>query len=90
MPCLLVLLIVLFPRVAIALLYFLTNYFSGVFDTVLVPLLGFIFLPLSLLAYTYLTKSGQPVNIFYLIVMFVAVILDFGLVGGGARSRYRR
>lgn len=89
MPCLLVVLVLLFPRVAIALLYFLTNYFRGVFDTALLPLLGFLFLPVSLLAYTYLTKSGQPVDTFYLVVMIVAVVIDLGLLGGGARSRRR-
>ena len=90
MPCLLVVLVLLFPRIAIALLYFLTNYFRGVFDTALVPLLGFIFLPLTLLAYSYLAKSGQPVDAIYLAVMIVAVVIDLGLIGGGARSQRRR
>ena len=60
MPCLLAILVVAFPRIAILLLYFLTDFFRGVYDTVLVPVLGFIFMPLTLVAYTYLTKSGQP------------------------------
>jgi hypothetical protein len=54
---------------------------------VLVPLLGFLFLPLSLLAYTWLTNTRQPVDAFYLVVMFVAVILDLGVVEGGRRRR---
>jgi len=90
MPCLLALLVVAFPRIAIVLLYFFTSFFQGVYDTILVPLLGFIFMPLTLVAYTWLTKTGQPMDAFYLVVMFVAVILDLGFIGGGERIRRRR
>jgi hypothetical protein len=89
MPCLLAVLVLAFPRIAILLLYFFTDFFRGVYDTVLVPVLGFIFMPLTLVAYTYLTKSGQPVDAFYLVVMFIAVILDLGFLGGGERIRRR-
>jgi hypothetical protein len=87
MPCLLAVLALLFPRVAILLLYFFTSFFRGVFDTVLVPVLGFIFMPLTLLAYTWLTNIRQPVDALYLVVMFLAVLLDLGLIGGAHRSR---
>jgi hypothetical protein len=90
MPCLLALLIVMFPRIGILLLYFFTNFFRGVYDTILVPLLGFIFLPLTLVAYTWLTREQRPVDAFYLVVMFVAIIFDLGLIGGGEASRRRR
>lgn len=89
MPCLLAILVVAFPRIAILLLYLLTDFFRGVYDTVLVPFLGFIFMPLTLVAYTYLTKSGQPMDAFYLVVMFLAVIIDLGFIGGGERIRRR-
>ncbi len=87
MPCLLALLVVAFPRIAILLLYFLTTFFNGVYETILLPLLGFLFMPVTLLAFTWLTKSGNPVDAFYLIVMIVAVVLDLGLLEGGRRSR---
>jgi hypothetical protein len=89
MPCLLGVLVVAFPRIAIVLLYLLTNFFRGVYDTLLIPLLGFIFMPITLVAYTWLTKSGQAVDAFYLVVMFLAVILDLGFIGGGHRIRTR-
>jgi len=88
MPCLLAVLVVAFPRVAIALLYFLTTFFNGVYQNVLIPLLGFIFLPVTLLAYTWLTKSGNPVDAFFMIVMIIAVIIDLGSLEGGRRTRY--
>jgi len=90
MPCILALLVVFFPRLGILLLYFFTNFFRGVYDSILIPVIGFLFLPLTLLAYTWLTKSNTPVDAFYLIVMFVAVILDLGLIGGAERGRRRR
>jgi len=89
MPCLLAILVVAFPRIGILLLYFLTDFFRGVYDTLLIPVLGFIFMPLTLVAYTWLTKSGQPMDAFYLVVMFVAVVVDLGFIGGGERIRRR-
>jgi hypothetical protein len=89
MPCLLAVLIVLFPRIAIVLLYLFTEFFRGVYDSVLIPLLGFIFLPLTLVAYTWLTKSAAAVDAFYLVVMLIAVVIDLGLIGGGEKVRRR-
>lgn len=51
MPCLFVLLALVFPRLVIVLLWLFTNWFR-VFDTLLWPLIGFIFLPTTLLWYT--------------------------------------
>lgn len=90
MPCLLGILVLAFPRIGIVLLYLLTDFFRGVYDTVLVPVLGFIFMPVTLVAYTWLTKSNQPVDAFYLVVMFVAVIVDLGFFGGGHKVRNRK
>ncbi len=52
MPCLLALLALVTPRLVVFLLWFFTNWFRGIFDTVLWPILGFIFLPTTLLWYT--------------------------------------
>jgi hypothetical protein len=87
MPCLLTLLIVAFPRVAIVLLYFFTNFFTHVYSSLIIPILGFLFLPLSLIAYTYFLNAHIPMNITSFVILFIAVILDLGLVGGAARRR---
>jgi hypothetical protein len=52
MPCLVAILALATPRLVIALLWFFTNWFNGVFDTILWPILGFIFLPTTLLWYS--------------------------------------
>lgn len=52
MPCFLVLAALLVPRVTIAGLWFLTSWFSGVFGSLLWPILGFLFAPFTLLWYS--------------------------------------
>jgi hypothetical protein len=87
MPCLLAILIVAFPRVAIVLLYLFTTFFTHVYTSYVIPILGFIFLPLTLIAYTYMLHTHTPINTTSLVILFVAVILDLGLVGGATRRR---
>jgi hypothetical protein len=52
MGCLFALLALITPRVVIVLVWLFTHWFRGVFDSALWPLLGFIFLPTTLLWYT--------------------------------------
>jgi hypothetical protein len=90
MPCLLGLLAVAFPRIAIVLLWLFTNFFAGVYHNVILPVLGFLFLPLTLIVYTYLQKTSPgPLGTQQLVFLFIAVILDLGLVGGGTFGRRR-
>jgi hypothetical protein len=90
MPCLLALLAVAFPRVAIVLLWLFTNFFTGVYNNIIIPILGFLFLPLTLIVYTYLQR-GHPGSLSTqgLIFVFIAVIIDLGLLGGGTFGRSR-
>ncbi len=88
MPCLVALLAVAFPRIAIVLLYLFTNFFAGVYHTLLIPILGFIFLPLTLIVYTYLLNTHTPIATTQFVILFVAVILDLGLLGPSIRSRF--
>ncbi|HMJ62237.1 MAG TPA: hypothetical protein VK493_10760 [Bryobacteraceae bacterium] len=88
MPCLLALLAVAFPRVAIVLLWLFSNFFTGVYQGILIPVIGFLLLPLTLIVYTYLAKtSGGHMTTAQFVFIFIAVVVDLGLVGGGA---YRR
>jgi hypothetical protein len=90
MPCLLALLAVAFPRVAIVLLWLFTNFFTGVYNNLVIPILGFLFLPLTLIVYTYLQRSHPgALGTQGLIFIFIAVIIDLGLIGGGTFGRRR-
>ena len=88
MPCLLALLVVAFPRVAIVLLWLFTNFFTGIYHGIVIPVLGFIFLPLTLIVYTDIQKTTPgAMGTQQLIFLFIAVVLDLGLVGGAYRRR---
>jgi hypothetical protein len=52
MPCLLALIALIAPRLLLVLLWFFSTWFNGLFDTPLWPILGFVFLPTTLLWYT--------------------------------------
>lgn len=91
MPCLLVIIVLAFPRVCLALMYLLSNYLQRAYDNMLIPLLGFIFLPLTTLAYAWMVNTHIAVQGANLLILLIAVIIDLGGLGGGEwhrRSRY--
>lgn len=90
MPCLLALLMVAFPRLAIVLLYLFSNYFVRPFHSILLLLLGFIFLPLTTIVYAWIINAGEPVSGVYLVAIIIAVLADIGLLSGGEYHRRRR
>jgi uncharacterized oligopeptide transporter (OPT) family protein len=90
MPCLLLLLFLLFPRLAIVLLYFLSNYLDRAYHSVLMILLGFIFLPLTTLVYAWEVNSGLPLAGINIVWLILAVLVDIGAIGGGGYHRRRR
>ncbi|PHI20518.1 hypothetical protein CEQ90_07130 [Lewinellaceae bacterium SD302] len=85
MPFLLIGLAIFFPRVVIVALYLLTDWFSASFDGIILPLIGFIFAPVTLFWYAIVqTYFGGAWSTVPLVGIIVAVIIDFGLV---SRSR---
>ena len=79
-----------FPRIAIILLWLFTSFFQGVYNGIIIPVLGFLFLPLTLLVYTYIDKTyNHQFSTVQLVCIFAAVIIDLGLVSSG-RFRKRR
>jgi hypothetical protein len=90
MGCLLVVLGLMTPRVVMVLLWLFTNYLSRAFHTFLWPLLGFVFLPSTTLAYAVAKNSLGGIRGWGLFVLILGVLVDFGLLGGGSRTRPRR
>jgi len=90
MPCALALIALLFPRILIAVLWIFTNWFNGVFSSLLWPVLGFVFLPVTMLWYSVVINNfGGVWNITNIIVMVLAIAIDMGSWGGGYKSRNR-
>lgn len=89
MPCLLLILFVAFPRIALVLIFLFSNYLQRAYHGMLLPLIGFIFLPLTTLAYAWMVNSGLPTAGANLLILIVAVIIDLGGLGGGAYHRSR-
>ena len=83
MACLLALLIVLFPRIALVLLFLFTRYLDRVYHSILILILGFIFLPLTTLVYAYMVHNGIPAEGLNLLWLMIAAIIDLGGVGHG-------
>jgi hypothetical protein len=86
MPCLFALLALAAPRIVVAVLWFFTTWFVGVFDSVLWPILGFFFLPTTLLWYVAVQHWFGGVWSFWPIVgLVVALIIDVSPAGGRRR-----
>jgi hypothetical protein len=79
-----------FPRVALVALWLLTNYLQRAYHGLLIPLLGFFFLPLTTLAYAWMVNTHRPMEGVNLIILIVAVIIDLGGLGGGEYHRRGR
>jgi len=77
MPLLLVVVALLAPRVAIVLLWLFTTWFDGLFTLSLWPILGFIFLPTTLLWYTVVLHwFGGIWSLWTIVGLIIALIID--------------
>lgn len=92
MPCCLLLLLAMIgPRFVIAVLALFTNYLQAAYTGLLIPLLGFLFMPFTTLAYAWAINTTGQVSGLQLFVVIIAVLLDLGVIGGGAdRGRRQR
>ena len=87
MPCLIVVLALATPRLLIVLLWLFTNWFRGAFPSAVVLILGFLFLPTTLLWYTAVQHWFDGVWSFWPIVgMVIALAIDVSPVKGRRRE----
>ena len=90
MPCLIGCLALFMPRLAIVLVAIFSDYLRTAYDSILWPILGFFFLPLTTLAYAWAWHyGGGHVAGVGLVVVVLAVLIDLGLLGTGEASRRR-
>ncbi len=87
MPLIFIVLALLVPRVAIALLWLFTEWFHAVFHTAWWPILGFIFMPVTLLWYSVVQNVwGGHWSVLAIIGMVIAVLIDLSPTRGRRRA----
>ena len=88
MPCMIGCLALFTPRVALFLVWLFSDYLDTAYQTVIWPLLGFLFMPLTTLAYAWAWHYGNgSVAAIGLVVVVLAVLVDLGLLGTSESSR---
>jgi hypothetical protein len=91
-PCLLVLLALISPRLVLFLLWVFDDVLGKAYDSWIVPVLGFFLLPWTTLAYAAFWDwgPGRHVAGFEWFFVVLALLIDLGAVGGGRRARMAR
>jgi hypothetical protein len=91
MGCIIAVVALAVPRVLMVFAFLLTDWFGRAFQTSVWPILGFVFMPYTTLAYlaamlnNYHTLSGG-----WLVLLVVAIVVDAGHWGGGGATYRRR
>ena len=83
MPCLFALIALITPRLMIVGLWLLTDWFTGVFETMFWPLVGFFFAPTTLLWYSAVEHwFGGEWGTLQIVVGVITLMIDFSPASG--------
>lgn len=90
MGCILVIVALAVPRLLMFLAFLLTDWFGRAFETRLWPLMGFLFMPYTTLAYVAaMLNNNHALSNGWLMLFIAAIIVDVSHWGGGGDA-YRR
>jgi hypothetical protein len=93
MGCLVLLLSFITPRFVVLVLWIFTDYLSRAYGSWFWPTLGFFVAPTTTIAYAVarndLSTATGGITAAGTLVIVVGVLIDIGLIGGGARRRRR-
>jgi hypothetical protein len=91
MPCLLIIVALILPRVTLFFIWLATDWFGKAYETAIWPLLGFFIMPYTTLAYmAAMLNNNHQVSGWWLALIIVAALIDLGGNGETARRRSRR
>ncbi len=80
-----------FPRIVLLLMWFFSNYLQRAFHhQLLLPILGFLFLPITTIVYAWEVNNAMPLEGINILWLVIAVVIDLGGIGNGARHQARR
>jgi hypothetical protein len=85
--CLIALVSLFSIRLALLLVWIFTVFVDRAFDTFIIPLLGFVFLPATTLVYALVYDPVVGVAGFEWFWVALAFLVDLGSLGGAARAR---
>lgn len=92
MGCLIAIASAITPRLVLIVMW-LTDYTARAFESGLWPTIGFFVLPTTTVGWAIASNelsSGGEIRLSGVIVIVIGLVLDLGLVGGGARARRKR
>jgi hypothetical protein len=87
MGCLVAVLALVSPRLVLVILWLFTNLVDRAFDSIALPILGFILAPFTTVIYVLAYQPIEGVGGFGWILVFIGLMIDLGAYGGTARSR---
>ena len=87
MPCLLVAVALFAPRLVLFFIWALTNCISYAYQSVVWPVLGFLFAPYTTLAYmAAMCNNDHQLTGGWIVLLIFAILADIGSVEGSATS----
>ena len=90
MGCIFIAIALALPRIMMVFAFLLTDWFGRGFETQVWPILGFVFMPYTTLAYLVtMLNNNHTLSGGWLALFIVAIIVDAGHWGGGGVA-YRR
>ena len=91
MPCLVALLALISPRLALFALWLFSSLLDRAYEGWLLPLIGFFLLPWTTLAYAVMWDMGTlTVDGFEWLIVGLAFVADLASLGGGSSARRSR
>lgn len=91
MGCIFAVVALIVPRVLMLFTLLLTDWFGRAFETRMWPILGFVFMPYTTLAYlAAMLNNNHTLSGGWLALFIVAIVVDAGHWGGGGFSYRRR
>jgi hypothetical protein len=87
MPCCLVVAVLMFPRIVLVCMFLFSHHLERAYHGLIIPLVGFFFLPTTTLTYAWLTNAHRPLEGINVLMLIVAVLIDAGGLGGGEYHR---
>lgn len=78
MSVLVMLVVVVLPRIVLVLVYNNSYYLQHAFNAFTFPFYGFLFLPLTTLAYAWMMNTGQSVTGYGFLILIVTIAIDLG------------